>query len=746
MRNFLFISILLLFITNTHANDFCLSEVPSLISEGNNQILSTNYSVHQCSIDHLCFNSKRDQFWAQKRVDGDLMLSRVAELDNIDTSSGVAVIDSGFDESGSIDGLHQTPRYVVNYNFSKVPRVDYGHHGTAVTGLIGGKEGVGLAPNSPLYIYNFYSEIKNDQQAGLDAINDACDRGVPIINFSYYPKVGDAKFYFRYDIIDSLKKRGCILIISAGNDGYKKDLTYNKPNDSIITVRSTNTFHYKSNFSNEGEIAAPGEFVYTLNSKEGREYKERISMSNESCDGSVGPAGKMQSGTSFGAPIVTAITKQVESILRAGPGYLNIPPENRVDLITSIISASSVNGVINGYRAVEMAILFNKKREGVSPKLIKNPYKFSLFKNKEINPDSFINFKAEDFNINLSIKYQSLCKSNELICDNNDQCEFKKCYDNLRKKQAICKKVSSNELSNILNQLERSGNIDALSRFYSTKYSGDPLRKTYEEMIPLFEDYLSRPEGPYKDLLLSSIFRYLGHDLSKKLPDHIQIILDEEGMRLLKEELVSADTVESINQIFLIKIRRDSLKEKGRDISDNTIDKKFWKDFLSLPNEKVQFFSNKSMRQGITYTVPKGLIEFAQTDLHLKSGDEFMNSLHILNISNELKENEVNIILNKIITGEIDFDYGVQLLSIPNFTGKRALAFFKKHYKKIAEGLMGDQLVLSLINNGDIRQKDFLTVLKYFKLKNIDGFFKNSQVELIRQTNESLANYLDQNL
>ena len=52
-----------------------------------------------------------------------------------------------------------------------------------------------------------------------------------------------------------------------------------------------------------------------------------------------------------------------------------------------------------------------------------------------------------------------------------------------RIKQAICKKVSSNELSNILNQLERSGNIDALSRFYSTKYSGDPLRKTYEEMI-----------------------------------------------------------------------------------------------------------------------------------------------------------------------------------------------------------------------------------------------------------------------
>src|SRR5690606_25583455 len=109
-----------------------------------------------------CPNSGRIKLWAQERVDADLMADELARIGVGSGNVKVAVVDTGFDVKANRSLMASASfKARKGHDGSAEPSRDEDGHGTMVASLIGGKGGIGIAPQADLTVYRVtdsYSE------------------------------------------------------------------------------------------------------------------------------------------------------------------------------------------------------------------------------------------------------------------------------------------------------------------------------------------------------------------------------------------------------------------------------------------------------------------------------------------------------------------------------------------------------------------------------------------------------------
>lgn len=170
----------------------------------------------------------------------------------------IAILDTGVDSS------HPDLNIKESYNFTKDDSTeDKVGHGTHVAGIIGALDNeqgvIGVAPDAELYSYKVLADGTGNFNDIAEAIKDAADKGMHIINMSLgansptdIPVLKKACKY-AYD-------KGVILMAAAGNTGGQ-DSIYPAKYEECYSVGAIDPVFRVSDFSSFGphlDISAPG--------------------------------------------------------------------------------------------------------------------------------------------------------------------------------------------------------------------------------------------------------------------------------------------------------------------------------------------------------------------------------------------------------------------------------------------------------------------------------------------------------
>ncbi len=163
-------------------------------------------------------------------------------------------------------------------------------HGTAVAALVAGNGSgsiTGFAPGARIFAVSAFSTGRGGTGADLEHVAAGLDwlagNGVRIVNMSF---AGRPNAAFE-DILGAAARKRMVMVGASGNDG-KAVAAYPAGSPNVIAVSAVDAngrLYRKSNRGRHIEFAAPGVELYTAK----------------------GNGGGYQTGTSFAAPIVTAI-------------------------------------------------------------------------------------------------------------------------------------------------------------------------------------------------------------------------------------------------------------------------------------------------------------------------------------------------------------------------------------------------------------------------------------------------------
>lgn len=189
----------------------------------------------------------------------------------------------------ALDGVETVTTSVLGTGEMPVSR----DHGTAVAALIAGRGDAGFrgfAPGARIYAVTAFSAA-NRGSARLEAIAQGLDwlagQGVRIVNLSME---GSANAAFE-DILSSGRAAGLVMIAAAGNEGTSEP-RYPAASPSTIAVTAVDAAGRAYGSANTGahmEFAAPGVDLYVAR----------------------GAGGGYRSGTSYAAPIVSALVARL---------------------------------------------------------------------------------------------------------------------------------------------------------------------------------------------------------------------------------------------------------------------------------------------------------------------------------------------------------------------------------------------------------------------------------------------------
>jgi subtilisin family serine protease len=306
----------------------------------------------------------------------------------------VAVLDSGFDSDLSphfhSNGTLPVKKFEAqagsgDYQFQtqtvELAKDEVGH-GVSVTGLIAAKGKIGMLDGgNSLAVYE--GTLNTGGRCGLPKqLEKVCEEnqdpdGITVINLSGGHASDEYRIPFLTTVliglengrdeehctkeISALANKGCLAVVAAGNGGYRGHHV-NQLDDAYLRVEAVGKDRQLTSFSSVGEVAAPGEDVFTTSNG-----NLNLIWNSPPChqQPSQGDSIEMQcdayAGTSFAAPIVTGIAAQVVKVLKSGDGYFQkLSNSERISLVTRIIKHSEVNGVVNGLNAVEIADSWNK--------------------------------------------------------------------------------------------------------------------------------------------------------------------------------------------------------------------------------------------------------------------------------------------------------------------------------------------------------------------------------------------------
>ena len=390
-------------------------------------------STGQCLYNDTCPDG-RAKFWAQQRISGDLMFSFLKEQGIRTGTVNVAVVDSGFDEKTNKE-LMASPDFSVHKGHDKAgnPTLDQSGHGTAVSGLIGGKDGVGLAPNAKLKVYRVTVEGDTGSTSSdllKASIMKACDDGAEVINVSwggYFDERGIGEEEEEYkELYEELFDKGCLIVKSAGNSARRVKRDHMDPDDNLLRVEASEVSGAMSYFTSNGEIRAPGSGVFTHRSAQ---------VGKDRYDNYCGKArGSFVNGTSFAAPITSAIAAQVAAVLKHNHyQFKKLPGRDRVKWITRVLRAASHNGNLDANRAVRIASMDMKDLVSQQPIPSAEALKKEYAKNE-----------------------QPFCTASIGKCTNPVRCpDRKNCLSHMRSRLSRCAPPSQSDISTALKLAER---------------------------------------------------------------------------------------------------------------------------------------------------------------------------------------------------------------------------------------------------------------------------------------------------
>jgi hypothetical protein len=334
-----------------------LPERPYMPSQANSGAYTDSGS---CRLTAACPDG-RSQFWAQERVGGDLMFRELNRMGIRPGSAHVAVVDSGFDATRSA-ALMGSPGFRVakGWDGAGPETKDTDGHGTAVAGLIGGKDGVGLAPNAKLTVYR----VTGADEAGTTSSDNlkmsimrACNEGAEVINVSWGGMFDEMAIFeeerSQSAFYSELASKGCLVVKSAGNDARRISRSAMNADDALLRVEASEASGRLASFSSNGEIAAPGHSVFTLKSQD----SARSTRSSSFCGQH---SGNFANGTSFSAPITAAVAVQVVSVLKTSSAYAALAGPERVKLLNRILIGSTKGRQLDSLRAVLAAEVWAK--------------------------------------------------------------------------------------------------------------------------------------------------------------------------------------------------------------------------------------------------------------------------------------------------------------------------------------------------------------------------------------------------
>ncbi len=170
-----------------------------------------------------------------------------------------------------------------------------GMHGTAVAALLVGEDPDGrlggFAPGADLYAVSAFTDGHGDAAADIDRIATGLewllDENVHLVNMSFAgpenPVMGD--------VLSRAAAQGVVMIAAAGNDGMER-AAYPAAHPAVIAVTAVDAAFRRyrdANYGDHIEFAAPGVDLYVASTR----------------------GGSYASGTSYAAPIVTALAARL---------------------------------------------------------------------------------------------------------------------------------------------------------------------------------------------------------------------------------------------------------------------------------------------------------------------------------------------------------------------------------------------------------------------------------------------------
>ncbi|MCQ2609581.1 MAG: S8 family serine peptidase, partial [Lachnospiraceae bacterium] len=308
-----------------------------------------NLSISYEEAENLYNTVKRKKDIVIAIIDSGVDIYHPELLDSIWTNK-YEIPGNGVDDDGNgyIDDVH-------GYNFydntaSVYTDINDDIHGTHSAGIIVGKHdngGIrGIAYNEHIKIMpikilgaNGSGKVSNF----IKAVEYAEKNGASICNVSL------GAFTYRKELDDIIRKSNMLFVVAAGNGenyhGYNIDENSVFPasfsHDNVLTVGNLcfdGTLYSSSNYGNSVSVAAPGTMIL-----------------------STIPEGKYGfiTGTSMAAPFVTAVCAMTMSISdKINAHNIKSIIECSVDRLDSLYGKVKTSGVINAYKAMQLATLY----------------------------------------------------------------------------------------------------------------------------------------------------------------------------------------------------------------------------------------------------------------------------------------------------------------------------------------------------------------------------------------------------
>lgn len=190
-------------------------------------------AADDCDLAPSCTADGRPALQAQMAVGGDLMLEELKRMGLMGGHTKVAVLDQGF-SSSLLPQMSRKPSWKYSDREHALQFSRTQPHGSYVTGLIGAKNGVGLAPGADIGIFNPVVNGEGDASANLVEIQalEACKSGYKIINVSFERIYTDKN---KPHVVRELEAEGCMVVNSAGNSPGS-GITGPDPDDGWLRV------------------------------------------------------------------------------------------------------------------------------------------------------------------------------------------------------------------------------------------------------------------------------------------------------------------------------------------------------------------------------------------------------------------------------------------------------------------------------------------------------------------------------